>query len=446
MQTDSVNSDIPMNDDKRAHSVFSATGYNTFQSNIYFFATILLFFLSIALVRFIVGGVPVRSLFVIALFFGVFAPRPQLLIDALKDTLPILLVITYAGLLGLIVSLYNSLPVPDVLRQIVELHIQAIIGVLTGYGLLHVIGARKLVYAFVIVVGVSGLLAIFQAMGIGVAWDIRSALQSLQSYALEHYYLDERARAMGLSFTPVHLATQICLAFAAFFVLRKGIAPADDKKLFAWSIWIALFATVFISIISGNRSPILGCMVFAGCYVASVRPALLILGLFILLPAGLMIYSNLDAILTYMQNTDIRAFRIGDKSSVGREALRDYGWLLFTTNPFGYGLIFDSTSYVPQFWDQMALYENAETIKGNAIHNYYLNMLHKYGVFILPLAAYLLIKVSQHYRIALGFLPYAVQSFFHNDGPLYGDFMIWYFLPVCLYAVDMRKIRNTAKE
>ncbi len=422
-------------------NVFSASAYSSLTAHAYFFGTILLFFLSIALVRFLTGGVPVRSLYVVLLFLSVFVLRPRLFVDAIKHTLPVLLVISYAALLGLIVSLYNSLPVSDVLRQIVELHIQAAIGVLTGYGLLHTIGARKLVYAFMVVVGLSAGLAVFQFLDISAAWNIRDSLQAIQNDDMYRFFLQERARAMGLSFSPVHLATQTCLAFAAYFVLQKAIKPEQDKKLLTWPIWIALALVIVISIISGNRSPILGGLIFAGIYVTSVRPALALLGLFTLLPFGLLIYSNLDAILNYMQSTDIRAFRIGDKSSVGRTALRDYGWLLFTSHPMGYGLIFDSTKYVPQFWDQMSIYENAETIKGNAIHNYYLNMLHKYGVLILPLATYVLLKIKQNMLIAIGFVPYIVHIFFHNDGPLFGDFMIWYFVPVLITCAKQRQDR-----
>ena len=406
--------------------------------NILFILTFIYFFLSIALVRAMVMGVPLRSLLGLFIFCTIYILIPKLLLHAVWETRRVIYIITYAAFLGLIVSLFNAAPVDVVIRQIIEIHFQAIIGLLTGYGLLRVIGPNKLGIAFISVVGISCVFAVLQAVGVDFAWTVRDTLQKYQAYDLETVFLNTRMRAMGLSFSPVHLGTQICLAFAVAHMLRVIKFGEKLGAVFHMKAANMLAIALLIAIASGNRSPILGLFGFMAAYIFYLRPSIAIALSILIFPLATAILFNLESILEYLQQTGIRAFRVGDKSSEGREALRAFGWLLFMHQPLGYGLTFKSIEHVAPFWSELIHYENAETVFGNAIHNYYLNLLHKYGLFIIPIAAFPIFAFFRSIHVFLAFLPYAIHIFFHNDGPLQGDFLIWYFLPLAIVHLKNR--------
>ncbi|MGB4057724.1 MAG: O-antigen ligase family protein [Alphaproteobacteria bacterium] len=351
----------------------------------------------------------------------------------------VLTIILYVAILGFVVSLANALPFADIIRQILEIHLQAVVGVFVGYGLLHCMGAKKLISAFTSVVLFSGFLAVLQGLHVPYAWEFRDFLQGMQTYDHDNVFLSERMRPMGISFTPVHLGTQILLAFAVCYIFmtcrRKTDEPLGRVNLPVVMVFVIV---LLIAIISGNRSPILGMLAFLAAAAFFYSPVFSILGLMLFMPAAALLYIDSDAIFNFLSGTEIRAFRMSDKSSVARVVLRDYGWMLFMNRPFGYGLIFSSTDYVSLFWDQLADYENSQTLWHTPTHNYYLNVLHKYGILIV-LPGLLATRILLRNRVVLlGFLPYMVHIFFHNDGPLQGDFLIWYFVPMIAASVSTK--------
>jgi hypothetical protein len=348
-----------------------------------------------------------------------------------------LLVIAYAAGVGAAVSAFNHLPLASILRQLLEIHGQAALAVLIGYSLLRIIGAERLVGAFVLVIGLSSAVSLLQAAGMDAAWRLRDTLQDLQTYDLENIFLAGRLRAMGLSFSPVHLGTQLCLAFAAYYLLRLTKDGASPGRGVPHGIWRSWTAALLAAVASGNRSPILGLAVLAIAAAVYAWPARSALLAVMVLPLLAVAWLYADSLIGYFVNSGMRAFRVGDKSSEGREALRAFGLMLVADQPFGYGLTFSSTNHVKAFWSQLQGFANAETVWGNAIHNYYLNILHKYGVLILPLGLYVVRALWRHKPVLLAFLPYAVHIFFHNDGPLQSDFLIWYLIPLAV-AVGLR--------
>lgn len=406
----------------------SAQGTSKY-ANVLFVLTVLYFFLSIALVRFMVGGLPVRSLFGLGIFLIVYAMRPALIIKALLVNWKIIVVISYAALVGMMVSLFNDAPLADTLRQLLEIHFQAVICLLTGYGLLQLMGAKRLVYAFLAIVLLSSFFALLQAANVDIGWTVRDNLQKFQVYDNETMFLSKRMRAMGLSFSPVHLGTQICLAFAALFIFYSRYQQSSRYPL-PLIIFFWLGVMLFVALASGNRSPILGFVVFAAAYIFYLRPTYSLMAGLLLLPIFGLLYLSFVENMDYFADTEIRALRVGDKSSEGREALRAYGSLLFAHQPFGYGLTFSSLDRVNDFWPELAHYENAETVFTNAVHNYYLNVILKYGILILPIALFCFYYLGRTIIPLLAFMSYAIHIYFHNDGPLQGDFMIWYFLPL----------------
>lgn len=398
-------------------------------ANVLFALTLLYFFLSIALVRFMVAGLPVRSLVGLGIFAIVYAIRPALLPKALLVNWKVIAIISYAALVGLMVSLFNDAPFADTLRQLLEIHFQAVVCLLTGYGLLQLMGVNRLVYAFLAIVLLSSFVALLQAANVDIGWTIRDTLQKFQVYDNETLFLSKRMRAMGLSFSPVHLGTQICLAFAALFIFYSRYRQ-DSRYPLPLIIFFWLGVMLFVAMASGNRSPILGFVVFAAAYIFYLRPTFSLMAGLLLLPIFGLLYLSFIENMDYFADTEIRALRVGDKSSEGREALRAYGSLLFAHQPFGYGMTFSSLDRVNDFWPELAHYENAETVFTNAVHNYYLNVILKYGVLILPIALVCARYLARTIIPLLAFTSYAIHIYFHNDGPLQGDFMIWYFVPL----------------
>ncbi|WP_157871222.1 O-antigen ligase family protein [Pseudodesulfovibrio piezophilus] len=330
-----------------------------------------------------------------------------------------------------------------IVEQIIEIHIQAVIGVCCGYFLLNIIGPKRLGKSFLMTVFASGILALFQFAHVDFAWNIREYLQQYQNF-IDVVYLTERSRAFGLSLTPVHLATQVCYGFAVWTSLRLLAADNYQNKHMFRIALKPLTVMIIFAVASGNRSPLLGFGIFILVALFFARPLLTLLVGTLTIPLLFVLCENYNAVYGYFKGYEIRALRVGDKSSQGREVLRAYGWLLFRYNPFGYGLNFSSVNYASKFWSQISQFENAQSILVNAVHNYYLNILHKYGILILPVAFYVFRTLIRHLYILMIFIPYIVHAYFHNDGPLQSDFIIWYFIP--LFQLVVSNISSDSKE
>lgn len=422
------------------------SAHPTYIHNIFLCLISLYFFISISLVRLFVAGVPVRSLLAIAIPSLIFMLYPTVIKLSLREMRKPLLVVLYAAIIGFFISILNQLPLNKVVGQLIEIHVQAAVGLISGCALLKIIGPRKLIWSFIFAVVISSIFAVLQALGIDFSWRIREALQTIQTYDIDNLFLNERLRAMGLSFSPVHLATQICLAFAGYYGLKiyqsshRRFQKLEEEK---W-IYFAILAALIVLVLSGNRSPILGFIVFLALFVTYSRPLIAIVSSMVLIPCITLVYFYPDFLLNILSETGLRAFRVGDKSSEGREVLRAFGLLLFLDHPLGYGLIFKSTEYAAEYWDKLYSYTNPTTIYNNVVHNYYMNMTHKYGIMIMPLAIYVVKNIYKNLYLTLAFIPYAIHIFFHNDGPLQSDFLIWYILPIfVLISTQSYKNQNT---
>jgi hypothetical protein len=117
-----------------------------------------------------------------------------------------------------------------------------------------------------------------------------------------------------------------------------------------------------------------------------------------------------------------------DGSAVGRIVLSSYGWRLFTDRPIGYGLGFDSMAHSGDYWEYFEYYANADAIRNYSVHNYFLQILDKYGVGALLAGVLVFPRRKADFRILLPMIAYIVHISFHNDGPMQADFFIWYVL------------------
>jgi hypothetical protein len=342
--------------------------------------------------------------------------------QALRETAKLLLIITAAALIGLVVSVIARAPLPEVLRQVVEIHVQAVVGVVISYTLMLRFGLPRVLYAFLIGYGITAVVAVGQALHVELAWNLRERIAVLSNdsiFNMENY--NPRERPMGMSYTPVLFATQTCVALAAIFYVRLWQGSYRSPKL-DWIVIASSVVLIGLSVITGNRSPMIGIAAFLMIFLVARRPALTGILLPIALVGGGLITMNAQI----FEGTGLRVARASNSSSQNRSTLRAYGTYLVERRPIGYGFTFDSTTKWPVFYQQSIYMPNPNSIRNWVLHNYYLQILTKYGLLILFLLPWIIPTRRDHVILWLPFAAYAIHIFYHNDGPLQGDFLVFY--------------------
>jgi hypothetical protein len=384
---------------------------------------------SVYLVKYAIMGVPVRALFAFAIAGLVGLARPVLVLQIWREFRFVFLLIFAMALIGYFASAVSGTGHGQIARKLIEIHFQAFVGVLVGAMTYHLCGARKMIWIFGIVVGLSTAVALLQFLDVAAAWEWRSTLGAMQPLEIiddgsTDPFLD---RAMGLSFSPIHIATQLSLLFACMIVFMMS-DKGEDAVFGRVNMQVLVITAVFIltSVISGNRSPLLGYVLFLAVYVWKSNAKMAI----IFAMAGIVTIPILEQLPTILQELGLRVGNTEDGSAQGRLVLQYYGLLLFLGHPYGYGLGFESTRHWPQYWDYVKNFENADAVTMHALHNYYLLVLNKYGFLVLGVAAVVLWKLLGHRSKLVAFIPYMVHIFYHNDGPFQSDFIFWYLLPI----------------
>lgn len=380
--------------------------------------------LSINAVKLAVGPLPVRTLTLLASGGTILVANSHALGKAWRETSRALLVIVLAALLGIVVSLVARIPGGEIIQQLIEIHVQALIGIVVAYALILRYGPKPILIAFLAAYGFSALFAIGQALGIDLAWQARAMIGRIthDNETTQIAYVT-RYRALGLSYSPVLFATQTCLAVVAFFCLRL-VSPSRPSQGMDWLLLGGCFIFGLLSMATGNRSPLLGIVIFIVIY-CMIRGARLLLAF---LPLVLIAGMAAQPMMSSLDNAGVRVASTDDGSAEGRSTLRRYGIFLLTQRPIGYGLTFDSTQHWQSFAHQVRYRANPMAIRQWALHNYYLMILGKYGLFLIALLALLIPTRRASLFLGLAFVPYMVHIFYHNDGPLQGDFLIFYIL------------------
>jgi hypothetical protein len=385
--------------------------------------------LSVCLVRLGVGPLPVRVAFTLTAFLLIWAARPQALHDAVwlhrKAIGFISIVASVAG----VVSVLNGVEFGVIVQQLAEIYGQAVFGILIGSMLFTVCGVNTVIYIFIGVVLTSTVVAILQFVSFEPAWQAYFFFQQLQPQSItpEMFWHDVRYRALGLSYTPVHLATQICMAFAAFYtyaLFRYGEERVIWRNYTV--LWVFFVVAMIGCIASGNRSPMLGLIAFMFFFLVRRSPVAAAFAAI----GGICVLLFGDLFLEFLQSFGLRVLNTNNSSSEGRTALRLFGILLLFDNPLGYGVDFDSTSYWWLHWQDVQDLENPEAIMIHALHNYYLMILNKNGAIMLAFMAFVGMLLWKNKNFSLGLIPYIIHIFYHNDGPLQADFMFWYIYPL----------------
>ena len=387
-------------------------------------ALVILLALNIALPVWKVAGVPVRSAFAGGIVAASVLLYPQVAASALQDSRRLLFIV--AGILGIgiFVSLANDVPVPVISQAILEMPLQAAVTILAAFVLAKICGARATMIAVIGTIGVSGLVAVAQAVGVDGAWDLRTSISDLKVDPLTGRETTELNRPVGLSFSPIQLATQLCLAFAAFTAVRdKERSPRFGPSALDPAVLPALMALIILAIACGTRSPVLGGVVFFALYAVQRRGSTLAL---LVLVSGFTLYLAWPLIMDAIAATQPRVARTDDRSSAGRVSLFSFGVLLFLNNPLGYGFGFSPVNHWSEFWHQLYELPSAELVRSEQLHNYFLNMLNTYGIGLVLLIPAIVVMLMRNRASLIFFLPYVGHIMFHNSGPLWNDMIIWF--------------------
>jgi hypothetical protein len=392
----------------------------------------------------IAPAVPIRGLFAGALLIALGALYPAHAARAVRENGQLLGLVAGLALIGIFVSAVNGLAPGVIAQAVIEMHLQAAVMILVAFVVAYICGARACMLVIIGAIAISGLVAMLQAAGVDAAWDIRQWLSGLQHQNQEMELDSGKYRALGLSFSPIQLATQLCLAFAVFTAVRDKQRRRRNEVVGADpAVLPALLVFVVVSVASGNRSPVLGALLFFAFYAAQRRGTWLS---FLIMFGGLAAYLLGPMILDMIQSTQPRMVQTGDKSATGRMSLFTFGLILFRDNPLGYGLEFSPTDHWTDYWHYLYTLPSAVVVQTNELHNYALNMLNTYGIGLLLLVPMVFGLLRRGKASLLFFIPYLVHIAFHNSGPLWNDMIFWFVVAAISVAgqsvpVDQRHER-----
>lgn len=382
----------------------------------------ILLLLNIAFPVWKISTVPIRGFFAGALLIALSVLYPSYTIRAVRENRQLLGLVAGLALIGIFVSAANGLAPEGIAQAVIEIHVQTAVMILVAFIVAYICGARACMLAIIGAIALSGLAAVLQALGIDAAWDIRQWLSELQNQ--EGFLEFGKNRPFGLSFSPIQLATQLCLAFAVYTAVRdkqrqrrNGIVGVDA------AVFPALLVFVAVSVACATRSPVLGALLFFAFYAAQRRGAWLS---FMVLLGGLAVYLLGPMILDMIQSAQPRMVQTDDKSATGRMSLFTFGLILFRDNPLGYGLGFNPTDHWTDYWHYLYTLPSAVVVQTRELHNYALDMLNTYGIGLLLLSPTVFGLLRRGKASLLFFIPYLAHIAFHNSGPLWNDMIIWF--------------------
>jgi len=379
----------------------------------------------VALNSFKVGGVPVRAFVTV----GVLGLIAILYFDKAADVfrrnaLLLTMAVALAALGGFVSVIYGS-DLGDIIKELMEVHIQAVVTILAAGILARVCGPRAAAFAIIAVVALSAAVAALQMLGFHQAWDLRKALGPLPAEALEGVKKGA-LRPSGLSFSPIQLSTQLCLAFAAFAAVRDKVRkPSKAGVKPDPLILLGLIGLCAASFAVETRAPVIGAMIFLVIYAISRRSAGFAL---LLIMGGAILYFIGPTLLAAVQGSAPRMVKVDDNSAVGRFTMAYYGIRLFLDNPLGYGLAFDPAGMWGKYWFDLYTMPAPMVVQVHDLHNFVLSMMNIYGVGLLLLAPLAWKLLRQSGGSLIFFIPYIFQILFHNSGPFYNDNLIWFVI------------------
>jgi hypothetical protein len=234
----------------------------------------------------------------------------------------------------------------------------------------------------------------------------------------------EKPRPTGLSYSPIQLSTQLCLALAAFAAWRescrseKGLGKTQDPTIIA-----ALAVFVIICVASQTRSPIAGALVFFALYTVTRRGSLIPV---LVLATGALLYLLWPSLVAIVQTPPARVTRVDDDTVWNRLTLATYGFRLLMDNPIGYGFGFKPFDLWESHWRDLYALPAAGAIRSKELHNYFLNMVDTYGIGLLLFVPIVIGALRKSRAWLIFFVPYLLHITFHNTGPFWNDAFVWF--------------------
>lgn len=393
---------------------------------------------TIAGVKLGAGGLPYRALCFFAAMGTMLLSDPNGLYRDVLRARKLLLCIGAFALLGSVVSMFAGTGMGSIAREVIEIHVQGAIIVTLSYSLIRTMGLRRTLLALIIPVGITGAIAIAQALGIGPAWDLRATLGAMMNDpSMTRQFYEQRERALGVSFSPVHVATQTCVAFAAFFIWRLYRNPDLMRKL-DMPLMMAWAAAVLVCISSGNRSPILGFAVFMMVYGIMAEPRRFMMALPLLIMAAVIGFE----VMLMLGDSGARFAQTDDSSAAGRSTLAKFGFWLILDRPLGWGFSFNSVDHWQGYAHDVIYEPNPLSIRRWPPHNAYILLLAKYGILAIPIILAILPRTRLGWLAWFAFLPYGIHIYFHNDGPMMSDNLVWIAISMGIVIVSALAVRQ----
>ena len=398
--------------------------------------------LNVALPSYSLGGFPLRGMLAGGLLVLLSIMYFERAAAAFRNNSLLLSVGAGLAIVGTFVSVINRAPLEAITEAVTEIHLQTVVTILVATILARLCGARLCVLAIVGTIAMSGLVAVLQMFGIEAAWSLRETLGNLQNQNLAEFQPFRVRRPMGVSFSPIQLSTQLCLAFAAYTAVRDIERRRPIEGVVADpAVFLALAAFFGICVASGTRSPILGGITFLAFYAALRRASWVAI---LALAVGSLLYFAGPSLLAMFQEAQPRVIRVDDSSAASRLALAYYGVVLFLDNPLGYGFAFKPFEHWTDYWHDFYTMASPTALQSKELHNYAFNMLNTYGIglFLFIPAA---IKLLGRGRASLiFFIPYIVQIMFHNAGPFWSDAIIWFVIAAIAAAAPATGVSSRA--
>lgn len=388
-----------------------------------------------------IAGLPIRALMLLAATGLIVLTRLSEFREAARRNRLVLYIIVLAAFVGLISSLINNISYADTFRQILETHVQAALFVLVGATVVSLFGASTIFWLLAGCMCFTGLIAFAQAIGLPGSWSPRIFVGALQNDLELTMKKVNLGRPLGLSYSAVLFGSQSCIAFAAYWIWRLRKDGTVILNGVSFGIVVACAAVCILNLAAGNRSPILGVVVFAFIYVWIVSPRLA----FTTTLVGIGFAAFIPVVLDLLADAGVRAAETGDSSAQGRATLRAYGVQLFLDRPIGYGMTFTPFDHWHHYWSDFSMRPNAYAIQQHPLHVYYLNVLNKHGVVALAVFLALIPKLLKHWYVSIAFIPYMIHIYFHNEGPLQSEVLIWIALVMIPTVKEIETI-NTMNE
>ena len=131
-----------------------------------------------------------------------------------------------------------------------------------------------------------------------------------------------------------------------------------------------------------------------------------------------------------------RFARTDDSSAAGRSTLAKFGWWLILDRPLGWGFSFNSVDHWQGYAHDVIHEPNPMAIRRWPPHNAYILLLAKYGILAIPIILAVLPRTRLGWTAMFAFLPYGIHIYFHNDGPMMSDNLVWIAMSMAIIIVS----------